>query len=131
MSIPKALDWDSAAALPVAPLSAWYCLCHLAQLRSGEKVLVRAAASGVGDAAVQIAKHLGATVIATAGSDEKVAWALENGADEGIDQRAGGCPREDQRYRRGGRRRGGARHRGGGISARASSWSATAGAWWP
>lgn len=85
MSIPKALDWDSAAALPVAPLSAWYCLCHLAQLRSGEKVLVRAAASGVGDAAVQIAKHLGATVIATAGSDEQVARALENGADEGID----------------------------------------------
>jgi NADPH:quinone reductase len=85
VSIPKALDWDSAAALPVAPLSAWYCLCHLAQLRSGEKVLVRAAASGVGDAAVQIAKHLGATVIATAGSDEQVARALENGADEGID----------------------------------------------
>lgn len=82
--MPEALDWDSAVALPVAPLSAWYCLRHLAQLRSGEKVLVRAAASGVGDAAVQIAKHLGAAVFATAGSDEKVAWALENGADEGI-----------------------------------------------
>jgi NADPH:quinone reductase len=82
--IPETLDWNSAAALPVAPLSAWYCLRHLARLRSGEKVLVWAAASGVGDAAVQIAKHLGATVIATAGSDEKVAWAVENGADAGI-----------------------------------------------
>jgi NADPH2:quinone reductase len=82
--MPENLDWDTAAALPVAPLSAWYCLRHLAQLRSGEKVLIWAAASGVDDAAVQIAKHLGATVIATAGSDEKVAWALENGADEGI-----------------------------------------------
>ena len=71
VKIPDALDWDSAAALPVAPLSAWYCLQRLARLRSGEKVLIWAAASGVGDAAVQIAKHLGATVIATAGSDEK------------------------------------------------------------
>ena len=84
VKIPEDLDWDSAAALPVAPLSAWYCLQRLARLRSGEKVLIWAAASGVGDAAAQIAKHLGATVIATAGSDEKVAWALENGADEGI-----------------------------------------------
>src|SRR5215218_4558566 len=84
VKIPEDLDWDSAAALPVAPLSAWYCLQRLARLRSGEKVLIWAAASGVGDAAVQIAKHLGATVIATAGSDEKVTWALEHGADEGI-----------------------------------------------
>ena len=82
--MPEGLGWDAAAALPVAPLSAWYCLRHLARLTSGETVLVRAAASGVGDAAVQISKHLGATVVATAGSDEKVAWALENGADEGI-----------------------------------------------
>jgi NADPH:quinone reductase len=130
VSIPKALDRDSAAALPVAPLSAWYCLRHLAQLRSGEKALVRAAASGVGDAAVQIAKHLGATVIATAGSDEKVAWALENGADEGIDH-----AREDVLERtRDIAGEGGVEvvldTVGGGISARASSWSATAGAWW-
>lgn len=84
VKMPEDLGWDSAAALSVAPLSAWYCLRRLARLQSGEKVLIWAAASGVGDAAVQIAKHLGATVIATAGSDEKVAWALENGADEGI-----------------------------------------------
>ena len=76
VKMPEDLDWDSAAALPVAPLSAWYCLQRLAWLRSGEKVLIWAAASGVGDAAVQIAKHPGATVIATAGSDEKVTWAL-------------------------------------------------------
>ncbi len=82
--VPEELDWASAAALPTAPFSAWYCLRHLAQLRHGETVLVYAAASGVGDAATQIAKHLGATVIAVAGSDEKVAWALENGADKGI-----------------------------------------------
>src|SRR5215211_1439993 len=49
VKIPEDLDWDSAAALPVAPLSAWYCLQRLARLRSGEKVLIWAAASGVGD----------------------------------------------------------------------------------
>lgn len=73
-----------AAALPTAPLSAWYCLTRLARLSAGESVLVYAAASGVGDAAVQIAKWLGAEVIATAGTDEKVEWAMRNGADYGV-----------------------------------------------
>ncbi len=82
--MPEDLDWYSAAALPTAPLSALYCLRHLARLEPGETVLVYAAASGVGHAAVQIAQRMGATVIATAGSDEKVSWALENGADHGI-----------------------------------------------
>jgi NADPH:quinone reductase-like Zn-dependent oxidoreductase len=50
--IPETLGWDSAAALSVAPLLAWCCLRHLARLQNGEKVLVWAAASGVGDAAV-------------------------------------------------------------------------------
>ena len=82
--MPDDLDFISAAALPTAPLSAWYCLKHLARLGAGEKVLVYAAASGVGDAAVQIAKLTGAEVVAVAGSEEKVAWALQNGADHGV-----------------------------------------------
>ncbi|MBA3610934.1 MAG: zinc-binding alcohol dehydrogenase family protein [Rubrobacter sp.] len=82
--MPERLGWDPAAALSVAPLTAFYCLRRLADLKSGETVLVWAAATGVGDAAVQISKSLGATVIATAGTDEKVDWALENGADYGI-----------------------------------------------
>jgi NADPH:quinone reductase len=52
--------------------------------RAREKILIYAAASGVGDAAVQIAKLTGAEVFAVAGSDEKVAWALRNGADHGV-----------------------------------------------
>lgn len=84
VGVPDGLDADSAAALPVAPLTAFYCLRRLARVEPGETVLVWAAASGVGDVAVQLAKAAGATVIATAGSDEKVAWALENGADHGI-----------------------------------------------
>ncbi len=84
VAMPDGLDADSAAALPVAPLTAFYCLRRLARVEPGETVLVWAAASGVGDVATQLAKADGATVIATAGSDEKVAWALENGADHGI-----------------------------------------------
>ncbi len=82
--IPEEVDWASAAALPTAWLTAWYCVRHLARLQAGETILIHAAASGVGDAAVQIARHLDAKVIATAGSDEKIAWARANGADWGI-----------------------------------------------
>ena len=82
--VPEGLGADVAAALPVAPLTAFYCLRRLARVEQGEGVLVWAAASGVGDVATQLAKARGATVIATAGSDEKVAWALENGADHGV-----------------------------------------------
>jgi NADPH2:quinone reductase len=82
--MPDGLEWPSATSLPIAWLTAWYCLRHVARVQAGETVLVHAAASGVGDAAVQIAKHLGARVIASAGSDEKVAWAEANGADWGV-----------------------------------------------
>lgn len=82
---PAGLDPAAAAALPTAWLSAWYCLHHLARLQRGEVVLVWAAASGVGDAATQIARRAGAIVIAIAGGEDKVAWALGNGAHHGID----------------------------------------------
>ena len=82
--VPEGLEMDAAATLPVAPLTAFYCLRRLARVEPGATVLVWAAASGVGDVAVQLAKAAGATVIATAGSDEKVAWAMENGADHGV-----------------------------------------------
>ncbi len=82
--IPDRLGWVEAAALPTAWLTAWYCLSELARLRAGETILVRGAASGVGDAAVQLAKHLGARVIAAAGSDDKAGWARTQGADWAI-----------------------------------------------
>ena len=64
--IPAGLSDLKAAALPLAYLTAWYALVELAQLRAGERVLIHAAAGGVGQAAVQIAQLLGAEVIATA-----------------------------------------------------------------
>ncbi|HEX3786307.1 MAG TPA: NADPH:quinone oxidoreductase family protein [Pseudonocardiaceae bacterium] len=85
LPVPADVSLSAAAALPVAWLSAWYCLHRLAEVRAGETVLVYAAASGVGSAAVQIAKDAGARVIAVVGSAEKQSWVRELGADETLD----------------------------------------------
>ena len=84
MPYPENLDWAHAAAVPLVFQTAWHMLVSRAQLQPGEVVLVLAAGSGVGSAAIQIAKFFGARVIATAGSDEKLAKAKEIGADEVI-----------------------------------------------
>ncbi|MEU6075141.1 SDR family NAD(P)-dependent oxidoreductase [Micromonospora sp. NPDC047074] len=64
--IPAGWSYADAAAVPVAFVTAWYGLVELARLRAGESVLIHAAAGGVGMAAVQIARHLGAEVFGTA-----------------------------------------------------------------
>jgi NADPH2:quinone reductase len=63
-------------------LTAWVPLTRQVPLREGQTVLVHAAAGGVGSAAIQVARELGARVVGTAGSDEKRQLALELGADE-------------------------------------------------
>jgi NADPH:quinone reductase len=85
VAIPHGVELTAAAALPTAWLSAWYCLRRLADVQPGEWVVVHAAASGVGSAAVQIAVDAGAHVIATAGSREKTMWARELGAGHAFD----------------------------------------------
>ena len=69
--IPDALGTEAAATVPVAFLTAWYGLVTLANLKAGERVLIHGAAGGVGLAAVQIAQHVGAEIVATAGAPEK------------------------------------------------------------
>jgi NADPH:quinone reductase-like Zn-dependent oxidoreductase len=76
------LEDTDLAAVPIAFITAWQMLVDRAQLRQGETVLVLAAGSGVGSAAIQIAKLWGARVIATASTDEKLAAARALGADE-------------------------------------------------
>lgn len=78
---PKSLSFEEAAAIPVTFLTAWHMLVDKCQIHTGQKVLVVAASSGVGSAAVQIASHFGAEVIATAGSEEKIRRATELGAE--------------------------------------------------
>lgn len=91
---PKNLTWEEAAALPLVTVTAWHMLVTRANLQPGEDVLVHAAGSGVGSLAIQIAKLRGARVIATAGSDEKLAKAQELGADELINYTRDDWPRE-------------------------------------
>ncbi len=81
---PKSLDAIKGAAVPVTFLTAWQMLTRKAPVRPGDDVLIMAAGSGVGTAAVQIAKLHGARVIATASSDDKLERARALGADETI-----------------------------------------------
>jgi NADPH:quinone reductase-like Zn-dependent oxidoreductase len=83
---PQALSFEQAAGLPLASLTAWQGLVDTGGLRAGQRVLVHAAAGGVGHLAVQIAKSRGAYVIGTA-SAAKHEFVRSLGADEVIDYR--------------------------------------------
>jgi NADPH:quinone reductase-like Zn-dependent oxidoreductase len=83
--IPDSLPFEEAASVPLVFLTAWHMLVTRAQLRQGQSILVLGAGSGVGTAAIQIAKMFHAQVIATAGDEKKMAKARELGADFTID----------------------------------------------
>jgi NADPH:quinone reductase len=84
--LPEGVDDGTALGLLIQGLTAWHLFRTSAQLRHGESVVVHSAAGGVGSLAVQLAKPLGAgRTIATAGSEEKRALALELGADAALD----------------------------------------------
>jgi len=80
-ALPAGVSFEEGAAFPLVFTTAWQMLARRAAVQPGEWVLVHAAGSGVGSAAIQIAKHLGARVIATAGSDTKLELARQLGAD--------------------------------------------------
>jgi len=82
LPMPPALSFEEAAAVPLVFVTAWHMLVTRARLQPGEDVLILGAGSGVGSAGIQIAKLLGARVIATAGSAAKLERARELGADE-------------------------------------------------
>ena len=67
--VPDDVSFTEAAATPLAGLTAWQCLYDFAGLQAGEKVLIHAGAGGVGSFAIQLAKHTGATVVATGGPE--------------------------------------------------------------
>jgi len=83
--IPDSLDFNQAASVPLVFLTAWHMLVGLAGVRPGQTVLVLGASSGVGIAAIQIAKLFQTRVITTAGNEAKLEKARALGADHGID----------------------------------------------
>lgn len=90
MPIPEGLSYEEAAAIPEVFLTAYDALVARGRVAPGERVLIHAVGSGVGTAAAQIARHLGATVLGTSRSAEKLARALVYGLDVGIDTSKGG-----------------------------------------
>ena len=87
--IPAGLSFEEAATLPVVFMTSWHALQNVARIRKGETVLVHAGAGGVGMAAIQIAHHLGAEVIASAGSAAKRALLERLGVKHCVDSRQG------------------------------------------
>ncbi|MFZ0880689.1 MAG: zinc-binding dehydrogenase [Candidatus Acidiferrales bacterium] len=95
---PTRLSFEEAAAVPLVFLTAWHMLVGRAKLQPGETVLVLGAGSGVGTTAIQLAKLIGARVIATAGSETKLAHAKKLGADEVIDHSVQNIADEVKRF---------------------------------
>jgi NADPH:quinone reductase-like Zn-dependent oxidoreductase len=86
--VPDTLSFEEAAAMPVVFKTAWRMLTTKARVQPGETVLIHAAGSGVGSAAIQVAKFFGCHIIVTAGSDWKLEKAQEMGAHEGVNYAA-------------------------------------------
>jgi phthiocerol/phenolphthiocerol synthesis type-I polyketide synthase C len=86
--LPPDISFEAAATIPSTFFTVYYALHHLAQLQADEKVLIHGAAGGVGIAAVQVAKWLGAEIYATAGSDEKRDFLRLLGVDHIFDSRS-------------------------------------------
>lgn len=84
VAMPAGLSFEEAAAIPLVFLTAWHMLVTRAKLQAGEDVLILGGGSGVGSAGIQIAKVLGARVIATVGSEEKAEKTRALGADDVI-----------------------------------------------
>ena len=87
--IPPGFDFAAAGVFRAAYATAWHALVQRGRLAGGESVLIHGAAGGIGIAAIQVAKLLGATVIATASTEAKRAACREEGADHAIDYRGG------------------------------------------
>ncbi|MBE1427312.1 acyl transferase domain-containing protein/NADPH:quinone reductase-like Zn-dependent oxidoreductase/acyl carrier protein/short-subunit dehydrogenase [Desulfomicrobium macestii] len=88
MPMPEGWTFEAAATVPTVFLTAYYALRHLADLQPGERVLIHGGAGGVGMAAIQLARHLGAEVFVTAGNDVKRDLVRLLGADHVFDSRS-------------------------------------------
>ena len=97
LPIPIGMDWATAAALPETWFTVWANLVDLGRLKAGERLLVHGGSSGIGLAAIQLAKHLGVECLVTVGSAEKAEFCLRQGATHAINHRAGDFAAEVKR----------------------------------
>ena len=95
--LPREVPWGEAAAFPLVHLTAWRMLTTRARVRPGETVLIWGIGGGVALAALGIAKLMGARVIVTSSSDEKLARAKALGADETVNHASSDVPKEVRR----------------------------------
>jgi NADPH:quinone reductase-like Zn-dependent oxidoreductase len=98
LPLPDAISFEAGAAVPLAMLTAWHALIAQAQLKPGQTVLVQAAGSGVGSAAIQIARLVGARVMTTVGSDDKIEFARALGAEHVVNYRTGNFVEEAKKW---------------------------------
>ena len=97
LPVPKGLSDVEAASLPETFFTVWSNVFDRAQLKAGETLLVQGGTSGIGVTAIQLAKAAGATVIATAGSDDKCAACMQLGADHAVNYKTHDFETEVQR----------------------------------
>ena len=98
LPLPDPISFEAGAAVPLAMLTSWHALVAQVGLRPGQTVLVQAAGSGVGSAAIQIARLCGARVISTVGSDDKIEFARSLGADHVVNYRRQDFVEETKRW---------------------------------
>jgi putative PIG3 family NAD(P)H quinone oxidoreductase len=98
LPVPKGLDWAQAAAIPEAFITAYQALFELGRLQPGETALISGGASGVGTAAIQLAKRQGARVVALASSPPKREACLQLGADLALDYRSPEWPAQAKAF---------------------------------
>ena len=95
--IPKTMNYETAAALPMTYGTSLYALKQRAELKEGETLLVLGAAGGVGLATVELGKAMGAKVIAAASTQEKIDLCIKHGADKGFIYPSGNLDRDQQK----------------------------------
>ncbi len=98
LALPDAVSFEQGAAVPLAMLTSWHALVAQAGVRPGQTVLVQAAGSGVGSAAIQIARLCGARVMTTVGSDDKRELARALGAEHVVNYRTQDFVEESRRW---------------------------------
>ena len=98
LPLPEAISFEAGAAVPLAMLTSWHALVAQAACRPGQTVLVQAAGSGVGSAAIQIARLCGARVMTTVGSDDKIDFARSLGAEHVVNYRTQDFVEEAKRW---------------------------------